>query len=80
MNSVHLEFDTHVPVPEHRRGQRYNFEPMQVGHSVFKTLENGGKSLETAARAHAKRYGRRIVAKRERNGRGEEGIRIFRVE
>lgn len=79
MASMPLEFDTDVPIPVHRRGQRYNFEPMEVGHSVFRTLEDGGKSLETAARAHAKRTGRKILARRERNSRGEEGLRIFRT-
>jgi hypothetical protein len=79
MTSVPLEFDTHVPLPTLRRGQRYDFGPMEVGHSVFRTLDDGGKSLETAARAHAKRTNRRVVAKRERNAHGEDGIRVFRV-
>lgn len=79
MVSVPLEFDTDVPIPVHRRGRRYDFGPMEVGHSVFRTLENGGKSLETAARAHAKRTGRRILATREQNSDGDEGIRVFRI-
>lgn len=80
MASVPLEFDTHIPIPTHRRGQRYDFGPMEIGHSVFRTFENGAKSLETAARAHARRTGRKILSTRERNGRGEEGLRVFRVE
>jgi hypothetical protein len=80
MASMPLQFDTHVPIPTHRRGQRYDFGPMEVGHSVFRTLENGAKSLETAARAHAKRTNRKILSSRELNDRGEQGLRIFRVE
>lgn len=80
MAAMSLQFDKHVPIPKHRRGQRYDFGPMEVGDSVFRTFENGAKSLETAARAHARRTGRRILSTRERNGSEEEGLRVFRVE
>lgn len=74
---VELEFEDGVPIPAMRRGKRYNFGDMQVGQSVFKTFEEGAKSLETAARAHAKRTGRRVISVREQGSRGA-GLRIFR--
>lgn len=68
-----FKIEKNIPIPGEHGNTKYPFKLLEVGDSFY--VEGIPSSARTAAHSYAKRYGVKLVSKREK-----KGYRIWRTE